>query len=94
MNDPIYYSIKDMANMVDERNSWRMTAADAARDVIRLRDGMELAWGLIANAWDVATEVNGWEAAAKTWRDDHWSVVARQMAKYKSEVPDHDEQSA
>ncbi len=36
MNEPIYFSAKDMAKMTQERDSWRMTAADAARDVVRL----------------------------------------------------------
>ncbi len=109
MNEPIYFSVKDMAKMTQERDSWRMTAADTARDFVRLtklneelqsldllqqgaierlQEGMELAWGLIANAWDVATEVNGWENAAKTWRDEHWNRAASQLSECQSETPD------
>ncbi len=108
MSEQIYFSTKDMAKMTQQRDSWRMTAQDAARDVVRLtaineelqsfdglqqavierlHDGMELAWGLIANAWDSAYQVNGWVDAAKKWRDEDWSTVASQMSKYKSEIP-------
>jgi hypothetical protein len=40
----------------------------------RLRDGMELAWGVIANAygggWELATKE--WRKAAERWRDEQW----------------------
>ena len=43
-------------------------------EVVRLREGMELAWGIIANAsggnWD--EEGSQWKAAAERWRDEHW----------------------
>lgn len=43
-------------------------------EVERLRDGMEVAWGVIANAgggdWDTQGDV--WKQAAARWRDEHW----------------------
>ena len=44
----------------------------AERDELRV--GMELAWGIIANAheggWENAP--SEWREAAERWRDDHW----------------------
>ena len=33
-------------------------------------ESMELAWGLIANAWD--NQNKEWVAAAERWRDENW----------------------
>ena len=45
-----------------------------AEEITRLMNGMELAWGIIANAyggnWDKADP--GWRDAATRWRDEHW----------------------
>jgi hypothetical protein len=42
-----------------------------------LLDGMELAWSLIANAyngdWDTAPKP--WREAAERWRDEHWNSL-------------------
>lgn len=42
-------------------------------EVATLMDGMERAWGIIANgrAWDPVHH-DEWEAAKFAWRDDHW----------------------
>jgi hypothetical protein len=44
------------------------------KEVERLMDTAELAWGLIANAyggnWGIATDV--WREAAERWRDERW----------------------
>ena len=49
-------------------------ATEFAKCVEKLLDSMEVAWGLIANAyggdWDTASPK--WKAAAKRWRDEHW----------------------
>ena len=50
----------------------------AKDEIERLRDDMEAAWGLIANAyggdWDRASPV--WKRAAERWRDEAWYRVA------------------
>jgi hypothetical protein len=47
----------------------------AAREIKRLEESEELAWGLIANAyggdWDKASPV--WKEAAERWRDRYHS---------------------
>ena len=54
-----------------------LTLADTARKYIdkvkELEESQELAWGLIANAWDVAGVVSGWTEAAERWRDEHYN---------------------
>jgi hypothetical protein len=54
--------------------------------IAKLMDGMELAWGVIANAgggdWDL--ERPEWKEAAIRWRDEHWHPavgVARALTK-------------
>lgn len=41
---------------------------------IKVENSMELAWGIIANAyggdWENATPE--WKEAAERWRDEHW----------------------
>lgn len=52
-------------------------------EVKKLMDGMELAWGVIANAYDPvfregaeggknAVWAKDWKTAADRWRDEHW----------------------
>jgi hypothetical protein len=45
-------------------------------EVERLMEGMELAWGLIANGqyWDRTDgrRYGEWNAARAKWRDEHW----------------------
>ena len=43
-------------------------------DIDFLMEGMELAWGLIANAQSVAGDgkVAGWQEAMERWRDNYW----------------------
>lgn len=45
-------------------------------EVALLMDGMEMAWGLIANArnWDATYPrcTTEWSTARATWRDDYW----------------------
>ena len=47
----------------------------AAKEIKRLRNSEEMAWGIIANAyggdWDLASEASGWKAAAERWRDEY-----------------------
>lgn len=62
----------------------KQTVAEAADRIEQLtterdalREGMELAWGVIANVsegrWDEQTAE--WVAAAERWRDEHWHVI-------------------
>lgn len=57
--------------------SSRTPAEDILEEAARLAkqpDGLEAAWGLIANAyrgdWDLAP--SEWHSAAERWRDEHW----------------------
>ena len=45
----------------------------------KLLEGMELAWGLIANAQSVAGDgkVRNWQGAMERWRDEHWHPALR-----------------
>jgi hypothetical protein len=53
-----------------------------------ITDALELAWGLIANAydgdWGQATVASGWKPAAERWRDEYH----RLLDALKSEVSD------
>lgn len=40
-------------------------------DSVRENVALELAWGLIANAWDWVKNPE-WTKAAERWRDEHW----------------------
>ena len=42
----------------------------------QLERSEELAWGLIANAWDLASGVSGWEVAAERWRDNYHATLS------------------
>lgn len=52
----------------------RAQLATARREAQTLLDGMEVAWGVIANAGqgDWAREGREWADAAVRWRDEHW----------------------
>ncbi len=74
--------IDQMAAQVEECGSER---DEALEDVDRLLTGMDLAWGLIANAYEPVRErgeaegthpitvkfAKDWKAAADRWRDEH-----------------------
>lgn len=49
-----------------------------AAELSRLRQSMDVAWGIIANAyggnWEEASPV--WKAAAEHWRDNHYRAYA------------------
>lgn len=57
---------------------WRETMEDTEN---KNEDGIEMAWGLIANAhggnWDLATEE--WRKAAERWRDIYWHGMIENM---------------
>lgn len=50
-------------------------------EVERLRQDMEIAWGIIANAyggdWDKVQP--GWKKAAERWRDEAWHRIASEV---------------
>ena len=52
---------------------------DCRREIERLQESEELAWGLIANAyggdWNLASEASGWKAAAECWRDAYLATL-------------------
>jgi hypothetical protein len=52
----------------------------ADKEIRKLQRGLEMAWGIIANAyggnWHRASEVSGWKKAAERWRDEVWAPVA------------------
>lgn len=60
---------------------WQSTSCElrvADAEIERLRLDIEIAWGLIANAWggdwDHASE--DWRKAAERWRDEAWHRIA------------------
>ena len=59
-----------------------------APDVRRLEDGMEIAWGIIANVGggDWAKESSMWQKAAESWRDEYWNEITNGLdRRLKSE---------
>lgn len=75
----------DGRSISDNKREWQqhigmvlssLVARLAAREAecAELMNGMEEAWGLIANArvWDDASTPDEWTHAAQTWRDNHW----------------------
>lgn len=59
-------------------------------EIYQLRADMEVAWGIIANAfggdWDLAQK--GWKEAAERWRDEAWHRIAGEVyAKRAREAP-------
>ena len=62
---------------------WKENADSLNAEIERLKDGMELAWGLIANAyvgdWDRSSEASGWKKAAERWRDEQWHPMLDRM---------------
>jgi len=66
---------------------------DAADEIERLMDGMELAWGLIANGqyWDRTDgrKYGEWNEARVKWRDEHWHpALSRNKAKPGDRIVD------
>ncbi len=60
--------------------------------VEKLQHDMEIAWGLIANAyggdWDKASLGSGWKKAAERWRDEAWSPLASAICKNEEVEPE------
>jgi hypothetical protein len=83
---------KKIAMLDRERADWKRwcQAAEAERD--RLLDGMEIAWGVIANAnggnWD--GETPEWQAAAERWRDEQWHPALDRLVPISAEAGDTD----
>lgn len=53
--------------------------------------GMELAWGLIANAYggNWASATDEWRQAAERWRDEHWHPSLRSESSEPEETKRH-----
>ena len=55
-----------------------------AEQIVRLQDGMEIAWGIIANVcggdWDHPANLHGWKEAAEKWRDEYWHEMTAALA--------------
>lgn len=77
MNDDIARRLRNWEAGAFMRPALYDEAADELErlraEVATLMDGMERAWGIIANgrAWDPVHH-DEWEAAKFAWRDDHW----------------------
>ncbi len=58
-----------------------------ASQVACLMTGMEMAWGVIANAGrgDWTLEHIEWREAAERWRDTHWHPAVKSLAKAAAE---------
>jgi hypothetical protein len=69
----------DLALAAGLEKAFRLGADHGVREVVRLMDSLELAWGIIANAhggdWSEASPE--WREAAERWRDMHWHEALR-----------------
>lgn len=88
---------------IASRNAWAEKAADhlkaweramdrgdaALAQVKTLMDGMELAWGIIANVngGRIEDEKPEWFAAAIRWRDEHWHPALRRHVPLSATNP-------
>ena len=54
-----------------------------AKRVQVLTDELELAWGIIANAyggdWELASKASGWKKAAIAWRDRYHKIIDSEL---------------
>jgi len=60
---------------------------DLLEEINRLRDDMETAWGIIANAYhgDWATAPCEWKEVAERWRDEAWHRIEGEVNAAKRE---------
>ena len=63
---------------------------DAEREAVKpLMEELELAWGLLANAyggdWNMASKASGWKDAAERWRDRYHAILDERRV---GEIPD------
>ena len=67
---------------------FRKKIDEQAVEINRLRDDMETAWGIIANAyggdWDASSPTSGWKQAATRWRDEAWHRIASDVYKNRA----------
>jgi hypothetical protein len=53
----------------------------ADKEIRKLQRGLEMAWGIIANAyggnWDLSSPASGWKKSAERWRNEVWSPIAK-----------------
>lgn len=85
MSDPdgdAYERGEALEMMADEMEDLRKELEAAQAQVAVLMDGMEMAWGVIANAGrgDWTLEHPDWREAAANWRDKHWHPAVRSLA--------------
>jgi len=80
---PTSQNLRELARLREER----AVATRLAADVLRLRDQLEIAWGVIANAGggDWSRETAEWQHAAARWRDGYFSEPLRARAAAQGE---------
>tara|TARA_R110000751_G_scaffold71196_2_gene143969 strand:+ start:110 stop:388 length:279 start_codon:yes stop_codon:yes gene_type:complete len=91
MSDPDRYAAKNFLRRISVIGENRERLVEREAEIKQLMDGMELAWGLIANAADVAGDgkVQHWQEAMERWRDEHWHPsLDRNGYTRESEVSD------
>ena len=78
---------KQLLTKTAEAEHWKRWCEEAEAERDRLMDGMESAWGIIANAngGDWAGESDKWREAAERWRDDQWHAALHRMSGFRSD---------
>ena len=71
---------------------------ECKREIERLRESEELAWGLIANAyggdWELASEASGWKIAAERWRDAYHATLPSSLSEDDNDEVDSEAKEA
>lgn len=59
-----------------------MTTTPRPTEIEALRDAVEMAWGIIANAGggEWSNETSAWQEAAKRWRDESLPLIWRESS--------------
>ena len=72
--------VEDPIGMMQEVEAY---LKEREEELLLLREGMERAWGLIANAGggDWSKESAEWHTAAMVWRDQYWHPFVQRMVQ-------------
>ena len=80
-----------MRSAIKVRDAALAREAAANERAEKLEDGMEIAWGVIANAcggnWDHPCNLPGWREAAERWRDENWHAITLGLKKRNALAP-------
>jgi hypothetical protein len=74
--DIILHYMRMRDNITKDRNSFEQKTYKLEKEQSKLKDMLETAWGIIANAgggnWDL--ESDEWQEASKKWRDQYHEI--------------------